>query len=99
MRGLFGAVVLSASLSGCYNLKYYDSTVPGPGQSHKVWVHSFVAGLVTAGELDFAAECPKGVYKMQSNHSPVVVLLTVVTVGIYSPVNIVLTCGTGPDPT
>jgi hypothetical protein len=96
MRRIAGALVITAVLSGCYNLKYYDSAVPGPGETHKVWVHGFVAGLVTVGEMDLHGECPKGVYKMRSNHNFPQVLLSVITSGIYTPMNVVYTCGSGP---
>jgi hypothetical protein len=91
-------LALTVALSGCFNLKYYDSTVPGPGQTHKVWVHSFIGGLVSVGEMDFRGECPTGVYKMNSNHTFVDLLLAGITAGIYTPMNVVYTCGSGPPP-
>lgn len=98
MKGIRAGLLACVVLSGCYNLKYYDSTVPGPGKTHEVWVDAFAAGLVTLGEMDLSDECPTGVYKMRSNHSFVDVLLTVVTLGIYTPVTVIYTCGSGPPP-
>ena len=87
------ALVLALSaLSGCYTLKYYNTAVPGPGDVHTIWVHSFVGGLVTIGEVDLDAQCPYGVYKLKSNQSFVDVLLAGITVGIYTPMNVVVTC-------
>lgn len=97
-RAVILTVALSA-LSGCFSLKYYSTSVPGPGETHKIWVHSFLGGLVTVGEIDVDAECPHGVFKMKSNFTLVDLLLFGVTAGIYSPMNIVLTCGSGPGET
>ena len=96
MRRALVVLGMVGLLSGCYNLKYYDSAVPGPGQTHKIWVHGFLWGLVSVGEIDLHGECPKGVYKMKSNLNFVDFLLSAVTGGIYSPMNVVITCGSGP---
>ena len=89
-------LAFGAALSGCYNLKYYSTSVPGPGATHKVWVHGFLGGIITVGELNLDTECPNGVYKMKSNISFVGLLLTAVTGSIYTPSNVVITCGSAP---
>ena len=98
IRGAALATALAACLSGCYNLKYYSTTHPGPGTTHSIWVHSFIAGLATIGEINLDAECPNGVYKMKSNHNFVDILLAAVTADIYTPMNVVITCANGPTP-
>ncbi len=90
--------LLSAS-AGCYNVKYYSTAVPGPGETHRIWVHSFVGGIITIGEINLDAQCPNGVYKVKSNFTFVDLLLFGVTSGIYTPMNVVVTCGTAPGAT
>jgi hypothetical protein len=89
------ALVLGGSLSGCFNLKYYSTSLPGPGAVHKVWVHAFVGGIATVGEINLDELCPTGVYKMKSNLSLIDLVLTVVTGAIYTPMNVTVTCATG----
>jgi hypothetical protein len=96
LRAALLALVLGAGLSGCYNLKYYSTTHPGPGDTHSIWVHSFILGLATIGEINLDAECPTGVYRLKSNQNFVDILLAGFTFGIYTPMNVVITCASGP---
>ncbi len=88
-------VVALSALSGCYHIKYYNTAVPGPGEVHRIWVHNFLGGLVTVGEVDLDAKCPTGVYKLKSNMNVVDLLLASVTGLIYTPMNVVVTCASG----
>jgi hypothetical protein len=90
------ALALGGGLSGCFNLKYYSTTRPGPGEVHEVWVNAFVGGIATVGQINLDEVCPAGVYKMKSNLSFVDLVLMVVTIGVYTPMNVRITCATGP---
>ncbi|MEJ2186069.1 MAG: hypothetical protein P8Z36_09045 [Gemmatimonadota bacterium] len=59
------------------------------------WATSFVAGLVPNETVETASKCPNGVARVETYHSFLNMLATVVTWNIYSPMTIEVTCAAG----
>lgn len=78
--------------AGCFRTTV-TTGIPGAGQRHtEAWVPSYFMGLVPPPMTFGAKSCPEGVVSMTVRHSPGNVLVTLVTAGIYSPVEVQVTC-------
>lgn len=58
----------------------------------KKWASSWIFGLVPPETVDAAAECPGGVAKVVTQQSFANMLVRFLTLGIYTPTTIVVTC-------
>jgi hypothetical protein len=58
----------------------------------KKWAHSFIAGLVPPSVVETAEKCPNGIAKVETQLSFLKQLASFVTLGIYSPMEIVVSC-------
>ncbi|HEY9514039.1 MAG TPA: Bor family protein, partial [Gemmatimonadaceae bacterium] len=80
---------------------YHATIVTGrPASSDSIsipWANSFVYGLVPPPLVDAAAKCPNGVARVETQHSFLNGLVQFITLGIYTPIQIDVTCAaTGP---
>ena len=65
----------------------------------KPWASSFVYGLVPPDPLDVSSQCKSGVAKVETVHSFLNGLVQFLTIGIYTPIDIKVTCaGAGMAP-
>jgi hypothetical protein len=65
----------------------------------KAWASSFIEGLVPPDPLDVSNECKGGVAKVETQHSFLNGLVAFLTIGIYTPIDIKVTCaGAGMAP-
>jgi len=65
----------------------------------KPWASSFIEGLVPPDPLDVTQECKGGVAKVETQHSFLNGLVAFLTIGIYTPIDIKVTCaGAGMAP-
>jgi hypothetical protein len=93
-RRLLTIGMLVATL-GCYHQVVQTGLSPGSKVVDKPLVATWVFGLVPAQELDMRAECPGGVAIVTTEQSFMNGLLGVVTLGIYTPVHVMVTCAGG----
>lgn len=83
---------------GCYHVVVTSGAAPAPTVVDRPWQHSFISGLVPPPELNVKDQCPNGVSKVETVHSPANVLATIVTslltfgVALYSPISAKVTC-------
>lgn len=92
-RILATAVVASAfALSGCYHAVIETGKAPAPETIQKKWAHGFLWGLVPPAVTDTKAKCANGVSKVETQHSFLNGLASLVTYGIYTPIQIDVTC-------
>lgn len=91
-----GVLPLAAILmSGCYHA-VINTGRPSSGQViEKPWANSFVAGLVPLEVVETASKCPNGVAKVETMHSVLNMVATIVTFNIYSPMTIRVECAAG----
>ncbi len=77
--------------SGCYHVRVVTTSVP-QAETHQVWAHGFLYGLV-GSEVNSAAWCgDRPVVVVDSYESVPNWLLTVLTAGIYTPRTVLITC-------
>jgi hypothetical protein len=88
--------IASLLLSGaCYHATVETGMAPNGQVIEKEWAHSFIAGLVPPDVVSSAQKCPNGVAKVETEQSFLNLLAGAVTFGIYSPMHLRVTCGTG----
>ena len=96
MRFLFslalGACLL---LSGCYQAKMTTGKPASSTVVQESFAPSFIGGLVPA-TIDVTDECRNGIASAERNLSFVNMLVGTLTLGIYYPQNVTVTCAAGP---
>lgn len=90
---LFACVVGFTLIStGCYHAVIDTGLAPGTQTIQKEWAHSFIDGLVPPDVVTTAAACPHGVARVETQHSFLNELAAFLTLGIYTPMQITVTC-------
>lgn len=79
-------------LDGCYHATVETGLAPSPQTIEKPWASSFVYGLVPPSIVETAAKCPSGVAKVETQLSFLNQLVGFLTLGIYTPMDIRVTC-------
>ena len=89
-------VVLAFSVSSgaCYSVKYATKMKAEP-QQHSVTNHFFLAGLIGHPKVNLARRCPDGVAYAEVIHSFGDMLLSGLTLGIWSPTTTRYRCAAG----
>lgn len=92
-------------LTGCYAASVDTGRPPSNKVIKKSFASSWIYGLVPPKTVDTSATCPDGVAMVETQLSFLNQLVGVLTLGIYTPMQIVVTCAearsTGslmPDP-
>ncbi len=89
---LLGAVV---ALSGCYHATIETGLPPGNQTLEKPWASGWVFGLVPPSTVETASRCPNGVARVETKLSFLNMLVSAITLSIYTPMAIRVTCA-GP---
>ena len=88
------ALVLLFS-AGCYHATI-DTGLPPSGQEiNQNWASGWIYGLVPPATVNTAAECPNGVSRVETQQSFVNQLVGLLTLGIYTPMQINVRCASG----
>jgi hypothetical protein len=97
MRHLPVGLLVSASLLvGCYHATIETGATPSTTLIENHWASGWVFGLVPPKTVATAAKCPSGVAKVETQLSFVNQLVSFLTIGIYTPMDIVVTCAEAP---
>jgi len=80
---------------GCYHATINTATSPGTKVIDKPWTASWLFGLVPPATVNAAAECGTGVARVETQHSFLNYLVGGLTLGIYTPISIKVTCAAG----
>ena len=95
------ATIIAASLSaGCasYHAVVKTGIEPGPRKVEDKWADSWVGGLVPPDAVDAEPGCGEGgVAVVETRISFVNALVSTLTLGIYSPMEIIVTCGSAAE--
>lgn len=86
------AVIAAFALTGCYHAVI---TTGRPESSDVIsikWANGFIYGLVPPPVVDASSRCTNGVAKVETQHSFLNMLAQFVTFGIYTPMQIDVTC-------
>ncbi len=95
MRIRHQAVLALVALCGCYHATIDTGAKPSTVTVEKRWASSWIAGLVAPSTVETAAKCPSGVSKVETQLSFVNMLVGFLTLSIYTPMDIRVTCAEG----
>lgn len=87
---------LALGLAGCYRVTVNTGAPPAPNQIERKWQMSFAAGLVPPPVINAQSECPNGVARVVTERSFLNSLAAAVTSNIITPMQVVVTCASGP---
>ena len=95
-----GGLILALTaflMTGCYHQIVHTGATPAPGNAVvQKTVSLWVFGLVGA-EVDTTADCPSGVAIIETQQTFLNGLVGVVTLGIYTPQTVTITCAGGEE--
>jgi hypothetical protein len=80
---------------GCFHTVVTTGLPAGPEVINQGWASAFLFGLVPPDIRNGGAMCPAGVARVETAHSFKNWLVSIATVGIYTPMTLTLTCA-GP---
>ena len=83
------AVLVTAA---CYHATVETGATPSTTVIKKSFASSWIYGLVPPGTVETASKCPAGIARVETKLSFVTRLVGILTAGIYTPMEIVVTC-------
>lgn len=89
-------LVVLAFLPGCYVAKIDTGLHPSTTVIKKSWASCWIYGLVPPSTVETAAKCPNGVAIVETQHSFLNQVVAGLTFGIYTPIQITVTCAERP---
>lgn len=89
------SVVALLGLAACYHAVIDTGLPPSPTVIDKPWASGWIYGLVAPSPVETMAKCPSGVSKVETQLSFVNQLVNFLTLGIYTPMSIKVTCAAG----
>ncbi len=94
MQVPYGATLLTAavSLTACYHATIETGLTPSTQVLEQSFASSWIYGLVPPKTVETASRCPDGVAKVETQHTFVNQLVGFLTLGIYTPMHIRVTC-------
>jgi hypothetical protein len=92
---LFVVLGLLLSVAGCYHATIDTELEPSAKTYDIPWASSWVFGLVPPKAIKTTEECPDGVAMVETELSFVNQLVGFLTLGIYTPMHIKVTCAAG----
>ena len=92
MRRTALLALLAVLSTGCYHATINTGRPVGTTTINQPWALSFIYGLVPPATVETATKCPSGVAVVETQHSFLNGLIGVLTVGIFTPMTITVTC-------
>jgi hypothetical protein len=89
-------IAASLYVSACFHATIETGAAPASQVIEEHWAHGFLAGLIAPDVMASARQCPNGVSVVETEHSFLNILATVVTASLYTPMSIKVTCASGP---
>jgi hypothetical protein len=86
------AIISVLAFLGCYHATVETGLTPSTVVVEKSFAAAWIYGLVPPSTLSTAAKCPNGVAKVETQLSFVNQLVGIITLGIYTPMEIKVTC-------
>lgn len=87
---------LLVSTAACYHVTVETELAPSTTVIEKPWASSFIDGLVPPSTIETQAKCgSRGVSKVESQLSFLNLVVGAVTLGIFTPMDIKVTCAAG----
>jgi len=88
-------LALLAALPACYHATIETGLSPSNQVIEKGFASGWIAGLVPPSPVSTMSKCPNGVSKVETQLSFVNQLVAWLTLDIYTPMSIKVTCATG----
>lgn len=79
-------------LSGCFHAQITTGLTPAAQTIEKPWAMSFIYGLIPPPITETAAQCPRGVSKVETRISFLNGLVAGLTFSLVTPMEIRVTC-------
>lgn len=89
-------VVALLAFGACHRVTY-TTNLPR-GETTEAWNHFFVLGLFGHAEIDAKKICPGDVAQITAYQHVTHILLTTITIGIYAPRSVYVTCAVPTAP-
>jgi hypothetical protein len=86
------ALALLLCSAGCYHATVQTGATPSTQTVEKKWASGWIFGLVPPSTTGTGAQCPNGVAKVETQLSFGNQLVSFLTLGIYTPMDIRATC-------
>jgi hypothetical protein len=86
---------LFTAAAACYHATVDTGLKPSAQTVEKSFAASWIDGLVPPSTVETAAKCQHGAAKVETQLSFVNMLVGLITLGIYTPMNIKVTCAEG----
>jgi hypothetical protein len=94
-RSAFAPLLLAAALVGCYHATIDTGAKPSTVTVEKHWASGWIFGLVPPKTVETASKCTTGVARIETQLSFVNMLVSFLTLNIYTPMDIRVTCAEG----
>ena len=88
-------IVSLSGMTGCGFTYHFKNGSTLPGEQHNEWASYFVFGLVGDNEINVKDFCPGEVHEITTGNNFVTWLLSAITLGIYTPRKVNITCSGG----
>ena len=88
-------LILATVLAGCYHATIDTGAKPSNVTVEKHWASGWIFGLVAPKTVETASKCTTGVAKVETQLSFVNMLVSFLTLNIYTPMDIRVTCAEG----
>ena len=92
MRSICRAAALPVLLAGCYHATIETGLTPSTEVLEQSFASSWIYGLVPPKTVTTTSRCPGGVARVETQLSFVNQLVGFLTLGIYTPMHIRVTC-------
>ncbi len=89
-------VAMLLTLSACYHATVQTGLAPSTQTIEEKWASGWIYGLVPPATVQTMQGCPAGVARVDTQQSFVNGLVAIITFGIYTPMEIIVTCAAGP---
>jgi hypothetical protein len=95
MRRRIAVTCFALLLSGCYHATIETGLTPSTVTLEERWANSWIYGLVPPKTINTSARCTTGVARVETQLSFLNQLVGLLTLGIYTPMDVRVTCAQG----
>ncbi|HTE44533.1 MAG TPA: hypothetical protein VK636_04750 [Gemmatimonadaceae bacterium] len=89
------AALLMFASAACFHQVVETGRTPSATIVDNEWVPTWIFGLVAAPEIDTRRQCPTGVAIVESETSFMNGIVSIITIGIFTPQHVKVTCASG----
>jgi hypothetical protein len=97
MKRVLLGLALMVLLAGCYHATVTTGARPGDVKIEQKWAKGWILGLVPPSTVETMGKCSNGVAQVDTQLSFLNQLVSGITLGIFTPMEIVVTCAEGEN--